>query len=106
MKCLWCPVDRGPCVSESGPDLCGAAQSSDPVVTRHIRARSAVPAAKVDTAPTAAEVMRLSRAVRACAHFEARHDLGCGCNFCRLGKGRSGVVGWHDCIVCQANGGP
>lgn len=50
--------------------------------------------------PTAAESLGLVARMRACPHWRARSDCGCGVNGCAIGKGRDGLVSHADCFAC------
>lgn len=55
--------------------------------------------------PTTSSLAILNR-IKACNWFVARSDCGCGANQCLRGKGKGGIVSYHDCIPCLHNDTP
>ncbi|WP_254053225.1 hypothetical protein [Singulisphaera sp. GP187] len=59
--------------------------------------------------PTVAESTALIARMKACPHWQASSECGCGVNRCLAGKGREGKVSHQDCFECLqevGGGGP
>lgn len=108
-KCESCPVDPGkPCHAITYPDSfghwCELACGGKPIDLMMIRGRSAINAAPRQ--PTMPAVLSISLVfqMKACPHWVARTNCGCGVNECRAGKGNAGLVSHNDCFVCLQRG--
>ncbi|AGA26032.1 hypothetical protein [Singulisphaera acidiphila] len=52
------------------------------------------------TRPTVAASTVLIARIKACPHWQASSECGCGVNRCAAGKGRDGKVSHQDCFEC------
>lgn len=57
-------------------------------------------AARVLPRPAPAAALEALASVRACPHWTAASDCGCGLNRCALGRGDRGAVSHRDCLDC------
>ncbi len=86
----------------------------DELQQRHVRQRSLLPYTPPPPPPDddpdcpdqaarkegVRAAMKWIARMRACPHFEASSECGCGVNRCRLGKGKDGLVSHADCRAC------